>query len=272
MDGTGQLGAALLLGLVQALTEFLPVSSSGHLVIIKSLFKVQETGITLEVVTHVATTLAVLVYMRARIVGLVRAAAHKLARPRAALAGQEARDLRLLVLIVVGSVPAAILGVAISGHVEKLFENVVVTAAMLVVTGVFVLATGKLARERTGLGFKQALGIGVAQAIAIIPGISRSGSTVGTGLALGVNRREAFEFSLLLSVPAVLGAAVFEAMGGRLGGDPVVVAAAGVTAFVAGYASIYLLFRAVVRHWFHLFGYYLIPVGILFVILASRSA
>jgi undecaprenyl-diphosphatase len=271
MAYSGQLGTAVLLGLVQALTEFLPVSSSGHLVIVKTLFKVTETGITLEIVTHLGTVLAVVVYLRKRILNLARAAGLKLVRPGKALPESEARDFRLVLLLVAGSLPAAILGLAVRNHIEALFQDIVTTAAMLVLTGCFVLATGKLARERTGLGLRQALGIGVAQAIAIVPGISRSGLTVGAGLALGVNKREAFEFSLLLSVPAVLGATLLEAIGGRLGGEPGVIAVAAATAFLGGYLAISLLARAVVKNKFHLFGYYLIPFGLL-VILISRLA
>ncbi len=267
----GDVAKAALLGLIQALTEFLPVSSSGHLVLAKSLLKVSEIGITMEVVTHFATAVAVVIYLRKRIVSIIRAIYLRVRVGGERMAEPEAGDFRLFMLLVLGTLPAGILGFAVRGYVEGLFQDVSTTGAMLVVTGVFVWATGKLARERTTLRLPQALMVGVAQAIAIIPGISRSGLTVGTGLALGVNKREAFEFSLLLSIPAVLGATLLEALGGKLGGEPIPIVAAAVTAFAAGYLAIALLFKVIVRNRFHVFGYYLIPFGIVVILLTRLT-
>jgi len=258
---------AIVLGLVQALTEFLPVSSSGHLVIAKSLLGVREVGITLEVVTHFATVVAVIVYLRKRIGSMLLAGSKGLFCRGAGMLETEIRDLRLLVYLILGTLPAAIVGVTLRDAVGRLFENATATSAMLIITGVFVLLTGRLSKEKTALRLPQALAIGVAQAVAIVPGLSRSGLTVGTGLALGVGKREAFEFSLLLSVPAVLAASVLEVLGGRVGGEPSVIIAAALTALLGGYVSISLLFRAIVRNKFHLFGYYLIPAGLVALVL-----
>jgi undecaprenyl-diphosphatase len=269
MEHSVGVAQAIIMGLVQALTEFLPVSSSGHLVIAKSLLKIGEVGITLEIVTHFATVLAVVIYLRKRVAGILRAVYLRIARGRPAMSESQRKDFGTFVLIILGSVPAAVLGLAFKDFLEGLFDDLVGTGVTLAVTGVFLLLTSRRARERASLRLPQALLVGVAQAIAIIPGISRSGLTVGTGLALGVPKREVFEFSLLLSIPAILGATAVEALSGGLGGDAVAIAASGVTALVGGYAAIALLFRAVLRNKFHVFGYYLIPVGILVAVLAS---
>jgi undecaprenyl-diphosphatase len=251
---------AVVIGVVQALTEFLPVSSSGHMVITKSLLNIEEVGITIEVMTHFATALAVFVYLRRRIVEILTAVLGRIGAR--SMTDAQAKDFRLFLLVILGSVPAAAVGLAIREQVGGLFQDVTATSVMLMVTGVFVFVSGRLARQRASLGIRQALVIGVAQAFAIVPGISRSGLTVGSGLMAGVDRREAFEFSLLLSLPAILGAALIESLTGRIGGDPVIIVAAAVPAFVGGYVAISLLFRAIVRNKFHAFAYYLIPLGI----------
>jgi len=252
---------AVLIGAVQAVTEFLPVSSSGHLVIAKTFLGLEEVGITMEVVTHFATALAVIVFLRKRIAGILVAVYRKL-RPGADLDETRARDFRLFLYVILGSVPAAAVGLLIRDSVEGLFEDVTTTAVMLIATGLFVFITGKFGKPKTSLGPGRALVVGVAQAFAIMPGISRSGLTVGAGLASGVERREAFEFSLLLSLPAILGASALELAGGRLGGNPAVILAAALPAFAGGYFAINLLFRTVIHHKFHAFAYYLIPLGI----------
>jgi undecaprenyl-diphosphatase len=167
------------------------------------------------------------------------------------------------------SVPAGLVGFLIRDQVGRLFEDVTTTAMMLILTGVFVLVSGRLARSIASIGAGRSIIIGIAQAIAIIPGLSRSGLTVGSGLLSGAGKEETFEFSLLLSLPAILGASAIEALSGRMGGSPVIILAAAIPAFVGGYFAISLLFRAIVRNRFHLFAFYLIPLGIL-VLIFSR--
>jgi undecaprenyl-diphosphatase len=257
---------AVALGVVQALTEFLPVSSSGHLVITKILLGIKEEHITIEVITHLATALAVLIYLRHRIVEILAAVGGRLGGRGGAMTERQRRDFRLFLLVVVGSIPAAVVGLAVRDHIGRFFEDMTTTAVMLIVTGVFVLVSGRLSRPGASLGVVRALVVGVGQAFAIIPGLSRSGLTVGTGLLAGLERKEAFEFSLLLSLPAIIGASIIEVVSGRVGGEPVVLMAAGIPAFAGGYLAISLLFRAIVRNRFHLFAYYLIPLGIMLLI------
>ncbi|MFZ1946897.1 MAG: undecaprenyl-diphosphate phosphatase [bacterium] len=258
----------MLLGIVQALTEFLPVSSSGHLVIAKSLLKIGEAGITFEIFTHLATTLAVIVYLRKKIWALIRGLVGYLGRAGGVPTESDRAQARLAGLILLGSVPAALLGLTLNDFFEGLFGNLTAVGVMLVVTGLFLMATGRKAREDKPLGAPRALAVGLAQAAAIIPGLSRSGLTVGAGLAVGIPKREAFEFSLLLSIPAVLGATLFKILDGGLAGDPLVVAASAAAALVGGYIAIAALFRVVVKNRFYAFAYYLIPVGLLVTVLS----
>lgn len=260
---------AVIIGLVQALTEFLPVSSSGHMVIARTFLGLEEVGITMEVVPHLATALAVIVYFRKRIAAILGAVVKAIFAGPRNLEGRQAADFRLFFLIILASVPAGLAGFLIRDKVGSLFGDVTTTAVMLILTGVFVLLSGKLARSIASIGVGRSLIIGVAQAIAIIPGVSRSGLTVGSGLLSGARREEAFEFSLLLSLPAILGAGAIEFLGGRMGGSPIIILAAAIPAFVGGYFAISLLFRVIVRNRFYLFGFYLIPLGIL-VLIFSR--
>jgi undecaprenyl-diphosphatase len=271
VNQSGDVVQGIVMGLIQGLTEFLPVSSSGHLVIAKSLLGLKEVGITLEIVTHFATAAAVIIFLRKRIGAMLRALWRWVTQGRRALSERDAEDADLLWLVALGTVPAVVVGLALEDPITRLFEDPVTTAAMLVVTGVFLLVTGKVARKTNRLRWPQAILVGLAQAAAIVPGLSRSGFTVGAGLAAGLEKRRAVEFSLLLSLPAIIGATALEAAGGDLGGAPVAIAAAALVAFAVGYAAIALLFRAVVKNRFHAFAYYLIPAGIVAFLLLRRG-
>lgn len=257
---------ACMYGVVQGLTEFLPVSSSGHLVIVKHYLGVEDAGITMEVLTHAATALAAVIYVRARIAEMLTAVWRALRSGRGSLDGPSRHDLGLFVMLIVASIPAAVLGFLVRDHVEGLFSDVSGTAGMLIVTGVFVYIAGRLGGGERRLNLPRALLVGIAQAAAIVPGLSRSGLTVGTGLALGVDRRRGFEFALLLSIPVILGATAFEFAGGRLEGGAGLLAGAFLAAFVSGYIAISVLFRSVVKNRFHVFAYYLIPLGVILLI------
>lgn len=254
---------AIVLGLVQGLTEFLPVSSSGHLVIVGALLGVREESLTFEVMVHFGTLLAVLAALkddwRPILLGVVGRPEHR------------ERGRRKLAALVVGSLPIAVVGLVLKDPVESLFGSPRFAAAMLLVTGTILWLADRLAERSAGEGAKSsgraggsaktsrherpgrsddvsladAMWIGLGQALAILPGISRSGSTLAAGMARGLDRASAARFAFLLAIPAILGATILQIPdaleSGLEGGIPLLIGA--VTAGVTGYASIALFLR-----------------------------
>lgn len=247
---------AVLLGLVQGLTEFLPVSSSGHLVLGQALLGLQLPGVAFEIMLHLATVCAVLWVYRAAVSRLV--------------GGVLRGDRESLVyagLLAAASVPAALAGTLAAATFEGAYERPTVAAALLLVTGLWIWTirwTGARAREaRPGVG--SAVVIGVAQALAILPGISRSGSTVATGAWLGVEIERMAEFSFLLSLPAILGAGILQ-LGGADSGlsavGTVPLAVGFVTACLSGVLAIRIFLSMLKSGTFHRFSYYCWAVGL----------
>ncbi|MGQ9602755.1 MAG: undecaprenyl-diphosphate phosphatase [bacterium] len=253
---------ASIVGIVQGLTEFLPVSSSGHMVIIQHLLGIDEKGISIEILSHLATALVVILFLRKTIWGIINSL-HFYIRGRKSI--EPDSNLRLLLLLIVASIPAAVVGISLKAEIENLFEAYRITSFMLIVTGCFLLVCFFSRPKRVLIRMSDALVIGLAQAAAIVPGISRSGLTIGTALLLGIERSKAFEFSILLSLPAILGASLIDAVWGASYSQSAAVAAA--VAFFSGYFGLKWLRRWVIQAYFPYFSLYVIPVGILMVIL-----
>lgn len=248
---------AILLGIIQGLTEFLPISSSGHLVLAEHWLGVQPGDLSFEVAVHVGTLVAVAVFFRARLWSLIKSAIGQTTD-----AERLRFDRRLIVLIVIGTLPAVVIGLAFKGPIERIFSHPLAAAVALMVTGVWLLLMHTFTYRERPLTPSNSLMIGIAQSVAILPGISRSGSTIATGVMLGVSPSEAAEFSFLLSLPAVLGASLLalpEAITfGRFGMGHVVGA---VFAAVVGYLAIRWVFAALRRGAFHWFGVYCLVLG-----------
>ncbi|MFH1680444.1 MAG: undecaprenyl-diphosphate phosphatase [Candidatus Eisenbacteria bacterium] len=244
--------AAALLGLVQGLTEFFPVSSSGHLVLVQALLGVRPEGILLEVMLHVGTAGVVVAYYRRKVAELLR--------PRL---DRETNRYRLAILV--GLVPAGVVGILFEEPIERLFESAGSTLLALATTGLFLLATRFAPERDRGITLSIAFLIGVAQAVAILPGISRSGATITAALFLGVRRKDAAEFSFLVSVPAILGAALLTARDlGGAGGEASFLLPAllgTLVAVVSGTLALRYLVRAVLGGWFHRFGWYCLALA-----------
>ena len=277
------IGASLLLGIVQGLTEFLPVSSSGHLVLGRALLPdeaLRSPGVLFEIVVHLGTLTAALIYLRREVFGLL-----------SALAGTggttpEGRDAvragrGLVGLLLVASIPAAVVGVAFQDQIHHAFSGIGFAAGGLVLTGAVLLyfrrppeeTNGDATRIRTipllPRGLADALWIGIAQAAAIFPGVSRSGLTIVAGRQRGVSPADAARFSFLLSAPAIAGATLLE--GASALGSGALAEAGGVvaleltvgflTAFVAGTFALRWVFDWLARERFHQFGWYCLSVG-----------
>jgi undecaprenyl-diphosphatase len=239
---------------VQGLTEFLPVSSSGHLVLFGRFLGVEHDGILFEVAVHAATLLAVVVFYRARVASLIVGA----------LRG-DADAWRYGMKLAVATLPAVALVLAAGDFLEGLFTKVAPVGLALWVTGGVVYSTRwTLPRaERSEPGWGDALWIGVAQAIAIVPGISRSGSTVAAALALGIAPAAAAEFSFMMSVVAVFGAVVRQIpeLGGVSSEGWAAIGVGFAVALVSGLAALWLFVRLLRSRTFHHFAWYVWPVG-----------
>jgi undecaprenyl-diphosphatase len=250
----------ILLGLLQGLTEFLPVSSSGHLALAEHFFDIESPGVVFEVFVHFGTALAVICYFRRRVGSIIVAAFRWLFRLE-----HDADEARLAWHLIVGTVPAGVIGFLLADRVEELFDRPFFVAVFLLVTGVVLWLTRRLREGRKeGEGVGEAIVIGFAQAAAILPGISRSGATISAGLLAGVKRERAAEFAFLLSVPVILGAtaaSVGDALDARAAAGTAI-AAGTAAAFLSALPAIMVLMRLVTAGRFYRFAYYCWGAGL----------
>ncbi len=255
---------SVLLGLIQGLTEFLPVSSSGHLVIFESLFGIKTGDIVFEILVHFGTLIAVLIYFRKRLYGIVKSV-FNFARGKTGF--KDDPHLKLALLISLGTIPAVIIGLLFKDLIVTAFESPRWASAMLLVTAAILFST-KIAPDKSkNIGWVGSLIIGLTQALAIMPGISRSGSTISAGMHLGIDRSEAAEFSFLLSIPAIAGATLLEIPQfiesfSNFSMLPVYLAGVLTAAFV-GYVSIVYLLAIIKKGKFFYFGLYCAIVGVI---------
>ncbi|WP_419660406.1 UppP: undecaprenyl-diphosphatase (Bacitracin resistance protein) [Desulfosarcina variabilis str. Montpellier] len=263
---------AIVLGVVQGLTEFLPVSSSGHLVLFQNLFGLQEPELLFDICLHVGTLAAVLVVFFREIVeiliALVRIPGQ--IKPAGGLLRLFRTDpqVRMALLIVVGSIPTAIIGLLFKEITDQLFGSTAIVGCMLIVTGSVLWLTRlvrKKGRSITDATFMDALIIGVVQGLAILPGISRSGSTISAALFLGLDRKVAGRYSFLLSIPAIVGALVLGMDEPELQTSiPLgTIVVGSVASALVGWLALVILLRVVDRGQLHRFTPYCWLVGVI---------
>lgn len=262
---------AVILGIVQGLTEFLPVSSSGHLVLAQALFgesfEFKDMAVAFDLALHVGTLLPVLYFYRADI-GTMLARLFARDSFQHGATGWAADPSRWLALMVVlATIPTGLIGVFAKDHFEALFHSPRAVSVALFVTGALLLSTRWLGRgdhARRNLTIGIALAIGLAQGLAITPGISRSGTTIAVALLFGLDRELAARFSFLLSIPAILGAAVLIAKDGIVlpPGAGLALGLGFVAAMLVGYLALVMLVALVRRGGLHHFVLYLWPVAI----------
>lgn len=247
---------AVILGLIQGFTEFLPVSSSGHLVLAQELLEVKQAGVSFEVLLHLGTLLSIMIYFRKQIMQL----GLSLIRPQSA-GTKENRS--VVFMLLVGSLPAAFVGLSLKEYFEQAFSSPLLTAWMLIVTGFILLSTRLVKTGDNRLNHRSALAIGLGQAIAIMPGISRSGTTIAIGMLFRVKPSRAAEFSFLLALPAIGGAALLQIgelaelesafLGSYLVGALV--------AFLSGLLAVNIVLGVIRRGRFDYFAYYCFAAG-----------
>ena len=268
---------AIILGIIQGLTEFLPVSSSGHLVLFQHLLGLKEAELFFDVCVHLGTLLAVIVVFRQEIkniiLALMRFVSSSASKKTVLQKIESDPDLKMAFLIVIGSIPTAVLGFLFHGIADRLFSSAFIAGLMLMLTGLLLWITRWAATrveqpDADRLTPKNALIVGVVQGLAIIPGISRSGSTISIGLLLGINRETAARYSFLLSIPAIIGAALLSLKEGLSQADLTIQISllGAVTAALVGYGALKSLLHVVKRGRLHLFAPYCALVGILAIV------
>lgn len=257
---------AIILGIVQGATEFLPISSSGHSVLVPALFGLAEPGLTLVAIAHQGTLLAVLLYFWSDLWAILRGVVQGLWRRRP-LATPPAR---LGWLILAGSIPAAVAGLLFEDFFEEVFGQPRYAALFLLGTALLLVLGEQLRRgdkDLRNLTLPDALIVGLFQMLALFPGISRSGSTITAGLMRGLDRATAARFSFLLGVPAIAGAGLLALRdviaAGNLAASWTVYVATFVAAFITGYASIHFLLAWLRRHSLYAFAVYCTAVALI---------
>jgi len=252
---------SVILGIIQGLTEFLPVSSKTHLLFAEQIFKIDpKLRVSFDVLLHLGTTVALVIFFVKPIVRIIGGLFSRSNDTRR-------ENWNLVLAIAVGSIPVAIVGFILKDKIDALFEMPIYAAALLLVTGVVLFLTRKTNGQKTRLSVADGLVVGIAQAIAIMPGISRSASTIGAALFLGFARPEAFEFSFLLSIPAILGASLLKLKGsGMLHGTSGVshgdMVAGFLVSAVVGMLALYIVKKILLRRRLWLFSFYCWALGI----------
>jgi undecaprenyl-diphosphatase len=270
---------AIILGIIQGLTEFLPVSSSGHLVLFQQLFGLKEAELFFDVCVHLGTLVAVIVVFHREIQNIIAALLRivSLARQKKTILQQIESDpeLKMVLLIIIGSIPTAVLGLMFKSIADQLFSSSFLTGLMLMLTGLLLWLTRRANPNNKGAGIEgfsrtKAFTIGIVQGLAIIPGISRSGSTISIGLLLGIDREVAARYSFLLSIPAIVGAGALSLKDGLSQTDPAIRLSllGAAAAALVGYGALKVLLRMVKKGRLYVFAPYCWLVGILAILLS----
>jgi len=245
----------LVLGLVQGLTEFLPISSSGHLVLFQRLFGLSEGMLSFDIAVHLATLAAVVAIFRQELWSMIRHPTSK-----------------LTLLVIVGTIPTAIIGFALKGQIESLFESGRTLGIEFIATGLILIVAEALAKRRSVVKreaettYLDAVAVGTAQGIAILPAISRSGLTLAGALACGIEREFALKFSFVMSIPPILGAGLLDAKdlleaGTGLGVPALPLLVGMLAAAVSGYFAIRFMLKVFVKASLKYFSYYVFALG-----------
>jgi undecaprenyl-diphosphatase len=253
---------AMLLGLIQGLTEFLPVSSSGHLVIFQEILGLDEPGVTLEVMLHFGTLLSVMWVFGGDFLALLAFRKNSAER-------------NLLLMLIAGVVVTGSIGLLFSDYITEFFKSTLLVGFMLLITGailklITILPAGL--KEKENITLKDALFIGLLQAFAMIPGISRSGSTIAAALWRGLDRQTAVKYSFMLSAPVIMGATLLELrrlLSFGFGQELIInYLAGGVVAFIAGILAIRIFIKLLAGNKFYYFSYYCFAAGTLIIIVS----
>ena len=261
---------AIIIGLVQGLTEFLPVSSSAHLIFAQQALGLSDVGLAFDVLMHVGTLVAVIVYFFNDIVNMIKGFLLSLVDLKNGnFMGEIKKDpyKKLAWLTILATIPVGVVGVLFNDIIESMFKGLTIPAFLLLVTGCLLYASQRMNSGRIdvrNISLKEAIIMGCGQALAILPGLSRSGTTIAAGLFAGLDKEFAAKFSFILSIPAILGAAVFQLKDLSGGSIEIGACIAGfVVAIISGYLAISVLLKIVREKSLDIFAYYCWAVGII---------
>ena len=267
---------SIVLGIVQGLTEFLPISSSAHLRIIPAFFGWSDPGAEFTAIIQLGTMAAVVIYFRRDLWNVATTWFRSLTRPRL----RAELNARMGWYLIIGTIPIGIIGFLFRHQIETGARSLYLMGITLIVLGLLLGAADSLgSKKRTveSVSRKDAIVVGLAQALALIPGVSRSGATITAGLVMGLDREAAARFSFLLSVPAIVLSGLYE-LTKELGGSGSMdagfgsVVVATVVSFIVGYASIAFLLRWLTKHGLYIFVVYRVALGLIVLILAGSGA
>jgi undecaprenyl-diphosphatase len=243
---------ALLLSVIQGITEWIPISSSGHLAIIQNLFGFQD--LSFDVFLHLASLLAVIIIFRKDILKVLN------------LTKRE--SLVYLLLIILATVPAGVVGYLFRDQIAELFENMLHIGIFFILSGAMIYATKFAKEKKENISWFNSLIIGIFQAISILPSVSRSGATISSGLFMGIKKEQVVKFSFLLSIPAILGAGIFESKKIILSDiNFLTLATSFIVTFIVSIVAIKLLLKIIKTDRFYLFGWYNMLLGIIVVLM-----
>jgi undecaprenyl-diphosphatase len=254
---------AVVLGVIQGFTEFLPISSSGHLVIGSEIMNFHEQGIAFDVFLHLGTLVSVTIVFRREILAMIKAPLQYFSGDRSA---EVMQNLGWDFYVVIATIPAVFAGLYLKDSIQNIFSSLNIVFFMLFITGILMIGTRYLKFRDVSLHGKHAFIIGCAQALAIFPGLSRSGSTIFAGMALGIERQVVARFSFIMSIPVILGAVILQL--GDLISDPpdmdscLNIAAGTLMAGISGYYAIVLLLDIINKNRLQWFGYYCLALSV----------
>jgi undecaprenyl-diphosphatase len=249
---------SIILGLTQGLTEFLPISSSGHLVIGKHLLGLSAPGAIIEIILHFGTFFSIILYYRTYLLELLLDA----------YSNNSGESRKIIGLILISIIPAGVIGILFDDYIEKLFNNMYLVGINLIITGVILFST-RFTHKKTkqsSLTITKVIIIGIAQAIAILPGISRSGITISTALFLGINEKDAARFSFLIALPVLFGASILkikDAIAFSVDISTLNIFTGFLFSLITGYICLSILVNILNKKKLWLFSFYCIFIGIL---------
>ena len=260
---------AIIIGIVQGLTEFLPVSSSAHLVFAQEFLGVNQPGIAFDVLLHFGTLIAVISYFFKDVLGMIKAFFSSIIdifRGKFKEGFKEEPYKKLAWMVIIGTIPIGIIGVLFSKEIEAVFSSLTIPAFFLLITGLLLYTSQRLNianKDIKDSNLKEAIAVGISQAFALIPGLSRSGTTISAGLFMGMDKEFAAKFSFLLSIPAILGATVtqLDEIGAGFDTNLFPYFLGFLAAIISGYLAISILLKIIRKNNLDIFAFYCWIIG-----------